>query len=240
MGHRWRIFLGIAALLSWASAATAGMPAPLPTNPEQILRLNETPLARLQAISFFLLGLLLCAAAVWGLWNYLQHDFPKLPRLSFVKALAGVVLWGLVFVIVLTMISGARELMTPGAWNKQGFTYKLSPDAVPTVGDSPAALRHHSMEQLRTELWHFAATHNGRFPSQQELAIIPPHLWEVPETGGMNFLYIPDKSADQTATPLAYEPELDPDQRIVLQTNGQIVTLSSTELRYLLAKGERP
>jgi hypothetical protein len=55
------------------------------------------------------------------LWNSLQRDFPRLPRLSFSRALAGVVLWGLLFIIVLTMISGARELMTPGAWQRQGF-----------------------------------------------------------------------------------------------------------------------
>ncbi len=32
-------------------------------------------------------------------------------------------------VVVLTMISGARELMTPGAWQKDGFTYsRTEPD----------------------------------------------------------------------------------------------------------------
>jgi len=51
-----------------------------------------------------------------------------LPRLSFGRALAGVILWGLLFFIVLTMISGARELMTPGAWKKDGATYKLADD----------------------------------------------------------------------------------------------------------------
>lgn len=37
-----------------------------------------------------------------------------------------VVLWGLLFIVVLAMISGARELMTPGAWEKQGATYRLA------------------------------------------------------------------------------------------------------------------
>ena len=58
-------------------------------------------------------------------------DFTRLPRLSYSKALAMVVLWGLLFVVVLTMISGARELMTPGAWKKNGITY--------SVVDDPAA-----------------------------------------------------------------------------------------------------
>jgi hypothetical protein len=62
---------------------------------------------------------------VKGLWNYLAKDFQKLPRMSYGKALAAVTLWGLLFLLVLSMISGARELMTPGAWEKQGLTYKL-------------------------------------------------------------------------------------------------------------------
>jgi hypothetical protein len=30
---------------------------------------------------------------------------------------------------VLLMISGTRELMTPGAWEKRGTTYQLKPGA---------------------------------------------------------------------------------------------------------------
>src|SRR5260370_15366164 len=130
MGYR-SFGLGTISLVGAAAMAWAGMAGPLPTNPERIFRLNETPLARLQAISFFLFGLLLSAAAVWGLWSYLQRDFPKLPRLSFGKALAGVVLWGLLFVIVLAMISGALQLITPGACSKQVFTYRFSDGAPP-------------------------------------------------------------------------------------------------------------
>jgi hypothetical protein len=38
------------------------------------------------------------------------------------------------------MISGARELMTPGAWEKQGVTYRLADQAeakAPPQGDEP-------------------------------------------------------------------------------------------------------
>src|SRR5206468_1591007 len=124
-----------------------------------VLRLDESVLVRLQTISFFLLGFLLSAAAVRWLWNSLRRDFPQLPRLSFGRALAGVLLWGLLFVVVLTMISGARELMTPGAWKKQGFTYRLADDGPPAAEPSPEAVRRQHLERLRTALWHFAATH---------------------------------------------------------------------------------
>src|SRR5438876_4872306 len=143
-------------LLMPANAAFAGMPAPLPTNIEQVFRVNESAMSRLQTLSFFLGGFLLCAAVARWLWNYLQRDFPKLPRLTYGKALAGVFLWSLLFVVVLTMISGARELMTPGAWQKQGFTYKL-PDAAPATAEpSPLTLHRQNLERLRTVLLHYA------------------------------------------------------------------------------------
>lgn len=94
----------------------AGMPT---------FNLSDVARLRLDAISFFLGVLLLIAWGVKGLWNALAKDFPRLPRMSYGRAIGVMSLWGLLFVIVLTMISGARELMTPGAWEKQGATYKL-------------------------------------------------------------------------------------------------------------------
>jgi hypothetical protein len=226
----WRVGLLAGSLLCLAPApALAGMPAPLPTDPDQVLRLNEPVRFRLQAISFFLAGLLLCALAVRLLWNYLASDFPRLPRLSFGKALAGVLLWGLLFVVVLTMISGARELMTPGAWEKQGFTYKLKQPSAPAE-PSPLALRRQQLERLKGALWHFAATHKGRFPSAGEMGQVPADLWNVPDSGGLRYLYVPGLSADSSPTPLAWEPELDPEQRLVLRTSGEIVSLRSSDI----------
>ena len=68
--------------------------------------------------------LLLAVAAGW-LWNRFVRDFPKLPRLGFGQSLTVVVLWGLLFLVVLTMIAGTRELMTPGTWQKKGLLYSL-------------------------------------------------------------------------------------------------------------------
>jgi hypothetical protein len=96
--------------------ALAGMP---------LVTLTDVAKLRVEVISFFLMGMLLSAAVVMLVWNGLARDFAWLPRLNFARACGVVVLWGLLFVVVLTMISGARELMTPGAWEKQGVTYKL-------------------------------------------------------------------------------------------------------------------
>jgi hypothetical protein len=82
----------------------AGMAVPLPFDTPLVQRLNDSVALRLQAISFFLLVLLLCTLIVWGLWNYLRRDLTFLPRLTFGKALAGVVLWGLLCFIVLTVL----------------------------------------------------------------------------------------------------------------------------------------
>jgi hypothetical protein len=227
--------------LGQASAVIAGMPAPLPTDPERILRLSEPVQARLQTISFFLLVILVCAWVVQGLWNYLRRDFPRVPRLSYPKALAGVLLWGIAFVIVLAMISGARELMTPGAWQKQGFTYKLvqsAPTNTPETGQ--LALRRQQLEHLRVALWQFAATHNGRFPTKKEAGEISDELWSVPGLPGLRYLYVPGLSVSLPKSLLAYEPELDPEHRIALQTNGDIVSLSSVEISRLPRSEQGP
>lgn len=118
-----------------ASLASAGMPTVNPLQyVETVQRLNPTFQERVQSISFFLLGIVLSAAVVRGLWNYLARDFSTLPRLTFFRSLSLVMIWGLLFVIVLTMISGARELMTPGAWKPNGFTYSLRNDDEPPSG----------------------------------------------------------------------------------------------------------
>ena len=214
----------------------AGMPAPLPSNPERVSRLGDTPLARLQTISFFLLIFLLSATAFWGIWNYLRRDFPMLPQLTFGQAVLGVFLWGVLFVIVLTMISGARELMTPGAWRKQGATYKLA-DNVPLASqpETDLARRRAHLEQLRTALWQFAATHSGHFPGTEEMALISADLWAVPFAGGLNYLYVPGRSAGYLPDVLAYEPDFGPDRRLVLRANGDIAEVPSADLRALRA-----
>jgi len=132
---KYFFWLAFATVALWATPALAGMPAALPSDVALVFRLNDEPYQRFQAISFFLLGIAVSAWALRGLWNFLARDFVRLPRLSYLKALVVVILWGLLFVIVLTMISGARELMTPGAWKKTGVTYTL--DNAPSPERSP-------------------------------------------------------------------------------------------------------
>jgi hypothetical protein len=160
-----RLHVGLAAWLIcafFATTAEAGMGAPTLENVPDLIfadrpqhqTLDDVPshstlskLARLRlnAISFFLVLVLASGWAVKLIWNSLAKDFPKLPRISYLRSLGLVALWGLLFVLVLTMISGARELMTPGAWRKKGLTYELvepadqSPRQAPEPTASPTA-----------------------------------------------------------------------------------------------------
>ena len=104
------------ALSAYAGAAMAGMPS---------LVLSDAANLRLSGISFFIALLLLTALGFKYLWNYLRRDFARMPHLSYAQALAFTLLLGLLFNIILLMIAGTRELMTPGAWEKSGITYKL-------------------------------------------------------------------------------------------------------------------
>lgn len=235
------VFFGSIVLLTIASAH-AGMPAPLPTNWTK----DTTPswashggtassgamALRVQAISFFVAVLLLSGWVVRWLWNFARRDFPKLPVLSYGRALALVGLWGLSFVIVLTMISGARELMTPGAWRKQGWTYKLANTSPSEVIEGRAA-RQQGLERLRTALWQHAATHEGRLPLPSEPSI-DVALWEIPGWPGLRFLAVPDRRAESAGRLFVFEPELDDHERLVLLTNGFVGTMRSEEIKQSL------
>ena len=224
---------GVASLgLAIMSPLFAGMASPLPLETEFVQRLNNSVEYRLQAISFFLLALLLCTLVVWGLWNYLRRDLTFLPRLSFGKALAGVILWGLLVFVVLTMISGARELMTPGAWKKDGFTYKLA--------DDPVESRRKQLERLRSALWEYAALHQGRFPPTGDSGDIPDELWNVPDGAGLRFQYVPGQYANKSPEMLVIEPEFDAAHRWVLLTNGDIVQKNTAEIQSQRKSEGRP
>jgi hypothetical protein len=174
---------------------------------------------------------------VKGLWQYLRKDIPWLPALTYGRSLSLVVLWGLLFVVVLTMISGARELMTPGAWQKQGWTYRLAEPASPPL--SSRTERREALERLRLALWQYAATHEGQFPAEGDPAF-DPSLWEIPHWPGQRFRRTNEVGADDAGRLLVYEPELEGDEQQVILTNGLIGTMRTVEIRQALRKGETP
>lgn len=114
-----RTWCAVCGVLCASGTAQAGMPSVRYT-------ISEASQLRVETLSFFLAGFFASALGIKWLWNVLARDFTILPRITYGKALALVTMWGLLFVVVLTMISGARELMTPGAWERNGVTFKLT------------------------------------------------------------------------------------------------------------------
>lgn len=220
------------AILCLPSSAQAGMPS---------ITLTDLPRMRLQTISFFLMALLLSTWILQLLWNYLRRDFSSLPRLGYGKALSAVILWGLLFVLVLTMISGARELMTPGAWEKQGLTYRLSSsqsDPSPLRMESEQE-RRESLDRLRSALWEHARNHEGRFPFRMSAAGIAEDLWLAPAPSHPRYLYVGGLITDRGAFPLVYEPAAFGDRRFVLFTDGTIQEMDVEEILASLQTGGR-
>lgn len=216
------------ALLLHPGTAFAGMPA---------FTLTDIARARVHAISFFLVCFLACAWVVQRIWNSLRGDFPRLPRLSFGRATGVVALWGLLFLLVLTMISGTRELMTPGAWRKEGFTYKLE-DAPKTQSKTERDTeRRQSLDRLRIALWTYARGHDGRFPPDDKAPEVPEEVWGVSDASGIRYVYRGGQTAGRGSSPLAFEPGIFGRDRFVLLTDGEITRMTSAEIRSSLPSG---
>ncbi len=234
------LVVGVASALH-AREALAGMPTPVLTDWAQV---------RVETLSFFIVVLLICAAVIRWLWNGLAKDFPAMPRLSYRRTLAMVVLLGICLVVVLTMIAGARELLTPGAWQKQGLLYKLSSPPSPSSSTAPPEQakpadpkllpqRRAHLENLQKALWRCAQQHKGQFPESDASPQIEPALWQLPGVAEMRYLYVPGLKIDPSPRVLAFEPDVYGGDRLVLRTDGTIVALSSAEIRRQLPEKPR-
>ena len=222
------------ALLFAAEPAWAGMPS---------VTLSDVAKVRLDAISFFLVVLLLCAGGVKRIWNSFANDFPRLPRLSYWRAVGLVTLWGLLFLVVLTMISGARELMTPGAWQKDGFTYSLknsrearSATVIPSASQID---RKAKLERLWMELIRHAARNEGRFPSKRDTEAIPEELWQLPDAPSTRYSYLEGRTAKSDSL-LVFEPSIFDDGQLGLLTSGEVRLVSLDEIRQAIATEPTP
>ncbi|HEX6986596.1 MAG TPA: hypothetical protein VF170_14535 [Planctomycetaceae bacterium] len=227
--HAFRVVTAVT-VAGVASVAVAGMPAPLPSDFETVRRLTDSAHERVQAISFFVAGVLLSALLVRWLWNGVRRDFPRLPRLRYRTALGVVLLWGLLFVIVLTMIAGARELMTPGAWEKQGLTYKLTGSAESRAASlAEREPRVERLDELRAELLRFAALNGGRYPESLG-AEATASLRDVPGFPGLSYVYVSGLTVEDVGRVLVYEPEIEHNRRLVLTADGETREMTSEEL----------
>ncbi|SIO66716.1 hypothetical protein SAMN05444166_8193 [Singulisphaera sp. GP187] len=238
-------YVTLTLVLIWPQVASAGMPSvTLADVSRAVGGLTQTGLTglarqRLEVISFFLVGLLACTGVIRWVWNGLRNDFPVLPRLSYARALGIIVLWGLLFVLVLTMISGARELMTPGAWEKQGLTHRLVPPSPPAPPiEAEIAVRDEAIRRLGDQLAEYATVHRGVFPTPEQAVEVEEPLWRVPVPPGGRYLYVggqmPDEEMWMSPTILAYEPDSVGADRLVLMTDRSVRWLPASEIERLL------
>jgi hypothetical protein len=192
-----------------------------------VYTITDVARLRLEDISFFGFLLLLSAVGIRFLWNYLARDFERLPRLSFLKALALTGLLSLFMLLILVMISGAREILTPGAWSRQGSHYRPN-----DIGSE--IQRQRSVEALRDALMQYAHAHDGHFPPHDYVAEISPRVWEAPDSTGTRYIYLGGLSLDQTNAVIACEPLHFGDERFVILGNGVVKTMKTVDIRRLM------
>jgi len=225
----WLAFL---AVLVAAAPAHAGMP---------MVVLEDLARMRIQTISFFLVMFLLAALGVRAIWNRLGNEFPTLPRMSYRGALGLLTVWGLLFAVVLTMISGARELLTPGAWEKVGATYRVRSAAersdgaiARTVPD--VEVRKQNLATLREALLAYASANGGRLPPDAYAPGVPEKAWCLAYSR-VRYIYVPGRRPDEGAVPLAYEPGVYGKERLVLLADGSIIAMEPSAIHAALQGG---
>ena len=86
-------------------------------------------------LSTVVVAMLLATIVLNLSWNALAKS-TTLPALSFGKTVILTVLLGMLFFLVLVMISGSRELLTPGAWQPSGL---VSHPTFPSTSQGEAA-----------------------------------------------------------------------------------------------------
>jgi len=232
----WGAGAYLSILLFAPRSARAGMPG---------ISLSDIATARLDAISFFAVAFLICAWVVKAIWNGLRRDFPRMPVLSYWRSAGLVFVWGLLFLLVLTMISGARELMTPGAWRKQGYTYQLPggkeiqplPAADVAVTDEGSLMleRFESLQRLHEELTRYAQERDGRYPTAEEFESLPGARSVPPSRPGWHYRYVAGGTPGDRGSILVYEPNAYGGRVLALDATGRIHEMNPALLKRLAA-----
>ncbi|MGK0190758.1 MAG: hypothetical protein ACI9R3_006588 [Verrucomicrobiales bacterium] len=219
------ILFGSAVGLLLCSDATAGMTT---------YGLSDLYRLRLEELSFFIVLLVMCTALFRFLWNLVARDLSSIPSLNWRQATGLSLLVGVLMLLVLTMISGIREVLTPEAWRKQGSSYRLS-----SIDREP--VRKRTIEELRWALMASADANNGQFPEHDFTNRIPDRFWRAPDEYASRYIYFRGKSKPVANGPveiLALEPANFGDERYAIFTSGEVRKLTNKEVDALLGIDE--
>jgi hypothetical protein len=191
-----------------------------------VITLTDVAAARIDALSFFLVTYLLISWAVKGIWNQLAKSFSTLPMLKYRQALGVVFVTGLLFYVVLTMISGARELLTPGAWEKQGTGYRLRDGEQAALTKEE---RRKALSELKDAIWAYAKTSGGKAPSGPFGGEVAAELWNYGD-GGF-YALVPGVKPGGGREVMVYEPSTAGGRRFVLLADGSIEDRAEGDLK---------
>ncbi|MFM2196899.1 MAG: hypothetical protein RLZZ505_331 [Verrucomicrobiota bacterium] len=191
-----------------------------------VVTLTDVAAARIDALSFFLVTYLLISWAVKGIWNQLAKSFATLPILKYRQALGVVFVTGLLFYVVLTMISGARELLTPGAWEKQGSGYRLRDGEQAALTKEE---RRKALSELKEAIWAYAKANDGKAPSGPFGGEVAAELWNFGD-GGF-YALVPGVKPGGGREVMVYEPSMAGGRRFVLLADGTIEDRAEGDLK---------
>ena len=196
----------------------AGMPALLPWD-NDLQQVATEPYAR-QIQSLLISGIILVVGALFIklLWNSLASGIEKLPQLTYLRALGLTVLWGLAMVVVLLLIDGTRHTLSPSAWVREGWTYRLA-GPMEQARDEYREKRKSHLQMVQTALDTYSQSHDGNFP--ENLGDLGGQLSLVPEGAGLEYVYHPENDSKY----LVLEPEIDT-VRYAVTSKGEVVEWS--------------
>ena len=206
----------------------AGMPS---------FTLTDVAGMRIETISFFLLTVLVCSWLLRASWNVLARDLSLLPTIRFKHALAIFTVSGLFLYVVLTMVSGARELMTPGAWEKDGATYRLNGQSGIAGELPPRSTRELALQILASHLESYSEKNDGQLPPRSFSAGIPKRVWIAADGLGVPFEYFSGGTLGENHQDrvIACEPSSVGPQRLVLFGDGRVDSLNWQTIQEMAA-----
>ncbi|MCH5372383.1 MAG: hypothetical protein JJ992_00275 [Planctomycetes bacterium] len=196
----------------------AGMPALLPWE-NHLQEVQTEPYARqIQLLWISAIVLLVGALFIKLLWNSLASGIEKLPQLTYLRSLGLTVLWGLAMVVVLILIDGTRHTLSPSAWVREGWTYRLAGPMEEARNEYRRKRKDH-LKQLQRALESYTRIHDGSLP--ENLSDLGGDLSLVPEAAGLQYVYHPGDDSKY----VVLEPEIDT-VRYSLTSDGEVVEWS--------------
>ena len=123
------------------------------------------------------------------------------------------------------MISGSRELLTPGTWKKEGVSYKLE------TGEITSESRLQNITNLKNALSEYSKNHNNQFPSNLVTHIPDEITCPTPSKGF--YIYFPPTENSKPSDILAIEPLTYQGEVHAILNNSEITQLKRQEAQNL-------